>query len=206
MLGNKIFILELLQVWKASLNSLGPSIALNPVEEFPGDAGGNGVEWGWHVGVSVCALMCQMRTDFKRGGKTCLKNRCNTVQSKGPCLIFAHVWARSSWKMITQITPIGWEDLIFCASFLALLWALQAQRGGWRDLYLAVCWPESLVTVCLHCQGTDGLWSSSSSLNNQPIWSQESTLQCWLGLEVIFNFVTKTNVSFGSYKWFYWWY
>lgn len=55
--------------------------------------------------------------------------------------------------------PTGWGNCVFCASFLSLLWALQSSEGGWR---VAVCWHESLVTVCL-CRWYTAIFGSASS-------------------------------------------
>lgn len=78
---------------KSSLNSLGRSVALNSVEDLPVDTHGKWsgmrrARWGLSVCVPHCA---RVTTDFKR--KKHLKNTCNTILSKGPCLIFPCVEA-----------------------------------------------------------------------------------------------------------------
>lgn len=73
--------------------------------------------------------------------------------------------------------PEGWQPSyahwmrnphILCQFPVTALSSKSSERGGWRDLSIAVHWHESLVTVCLHHGYTRNLWSSPSSLFQQP--------------------------------------
>lgn len=199
-----------LQVRKAPyLHSLGHSLAPNAVRRTPPWCHWE-TEWkDWHAGTSRSVGLDVLKWWPISKGKTHFTRRCSITLSKGSLLDL------SLWPSLLVVlkdgspaTPTGWEILIFCASFLSLHWVPRVQRGEGGVTSPLLCIGMSPWWQCVCTTGTPATSGAAlpHSFNNRPIWSQETTLQRWLGLEVIFNFVTKTNASSGSSKWFYWWY
>lgn len=125
----------------------------------------------WNVNSTLgplCVSQCEWKTaEFKRK-KTHMKNRCNTILNKGPCLIFSNVQAH----FFLQIWQLRYSHRVRKASYSVPVSCHCFQSSEFRgengvtstELHVGM----SPWWQCLCYRNTGNLWSSSSSLLQQP--------------------------------------
>lgn len=152
---------------------------------------GSGVGWGCHTGASVCVLSgTTVIPDFKRKKENIKKIDVMPSWARVPVGCFPGL-SPLVLRNESPDTPIGWENLIFCASFPSPfeLHGFRDRRAAWLLPSCVLAWvPGDRVSVLLgHWQSLEQLFFTLSTTSQfgvrKPLcsggWVWNSFLILW---------------------------